>query len=166
MVFEQWVKYLNNDTSCQWDLTKSVILSGGNGCGKSTFLKWFSILSVHGGFEFPEKKRFEYVEAQTVVDQVLTTGDLGVIPQYYTKREYYAVGLDEIGLESECYVWKNLVYPIEQILVNRHNREKLTFCTTNLDMQDLHKKYGQRLASRISGWNYVELIAKDYRPYL
>ena len=160
--FMNWVQWLNNDTGGEWDVDQSIILSGGNGCGKTTFLNFFSFVSVHGGFGFDKDKRFTVFETQRIVDDVLINGSVTLV-QFYNSHEYYSLGIDEVGSERECRVYGNELYPIEQIMAERFNRKMLFAATTNLDIEDFFEKYGGRLSSRRKDMNWFEIVSEDYR---
>ena len=175
-VFKQFVFYLNNDkTKSDWDLNKGVILSGPNGTGKSTYMKFFSLLSKQM-YPRGHKKRFSMVECRMITDHVEAVGDASYLHNFYRPTENSSFAFNEIGKEKYINNFGNKIYPIEQILVNRFDRRLLVFGTTNLShdktgRSDIFEKYGSDLDSRFHLCNYINLTGslgannrfKDYR---
>lgn len=82
-------------------------------------------------------------------------------------RTYSSVpvlSIDDLGCEPErCCIYGVDYTPIQQILYNRYNHRAPTVITTNLNLQDIKDRYGERMIDRMEE-TYTR-ICFDYPSY-
>ncbi len=157
-LFENMLNYSLNKKG-DFDLSKGILLLGKNGTGKSTFMKVFSVFSRK-----IKNKPFVFTSCQSIIDQIDSTKDLSVIPDWYKVSEVEGFCFDEIGKEYVRNIFGSKSDPINQILTQRANKNLLTHGTTNLTLNGFKEAYGKDLFSRIHGmFNFFEMTGDDNR---
>ena len=74
------------------------------------------------------------------------------------------LSIDDLGCEPErCCIYGVDYTPIQQILYNRYNHRAPTVITTNLNLQDIKGRYGERMIDRMEE-TYTR-ICFDYPSY-
>lgn len=124
---------------------KWLILYGETGSGKTEYAK--SLLAKWEGWEFTNVVAF-FSELKKVSKNEGSIGDF-----LRTVKEYPQMILDDLGFEPDekFMVYGTEYRPIEtmkEVLTERHARRLTTIITTNLNPQNLKKKYGDRIYSR------------------
>ena len=135
-------------------LQKGILLIGGYGTGKSTIITAFQRVGFPDK-EFKSKSCPSISESWNFKDK-----------QYFSDNWYF----DEFGHETEGqFAKKDSVPAMAKILEERYYQRHFTKSTntgftilsTNLTMQDIAKKYGERLADRIRDMFNVMLLLGD-----
>ena len=84
-------------------------------------------------------------------------------------HEYSTVpflSIDDIGCEPErCCIYGVDYTPIQQILYNRYDYRLPTVITTNLNLEGIKKRYGERLMDRTSCESLYHKIGKHFSSY-
>ncbi len=139
---------------------ENLLVSGNTGVGK-TFLtnciaeellrKGYTVLylSAFRLFEIFEQYRFGNREnSQRAMQDFDTILDCDLLI------------IDDLGTEmSNSYTTSQLFICLEE----RDLRKKSTLISTNLTMDELGKRYSERIASRLFGFRYIKLFGKDIR---
>ena len=73
--------------------------------------------------------------------------------------------LDEVGAEDKtAVVWGNRCTPLQDILVYRYDRRRITVLSSNCDNGDLLDRYGERVMDRIrESYTRVLFSHESYR---
>lgn len=125
------------------DLKKGILLSGPIGCGKTSFMHLFQLLSL-------EQNQYKTIATRKIAYQFQKEG-YDIIHKY--GGQLSPICLDDLGLEANIKFFGNECNTIAEILLQRHeNYTKfgtLTHATTNLNAQELEKTYGNRVRSRM-----------------
>ena len=59
--------------------------------------------------------------------------------------------IDDVGVEpSTIKVWGNEISPFVEVIYHRYDRQLFTIVTSNLDDEELFKRYGPRVADRFA----------------
>ena len=93
-----------------------------------------------------EKEHFGNAADDTDTLELLTTTDLLV--------------LDDLGAEFESKFYVSAFY---NIINDRMNRSLPTVISTNLDLAEMEKRYGERISSRISTMKMLMFVGSDVR---
>jgi DNA replication protein DnaC len=136
-----------------------LMLSGGVGCGKTTFLNaicrmvnylYYSNISY-------ERRGFQWETAYTIVEWC---GNNESRYNDFMRTEWAAI--DDIGQESaELNRYGQMLYPIRDIMLYRYEKNLLTLATTNLNPKDLTERYGKRLGDRMQEMFEIIVIKED-----
>lgn len=157
-VFINLVKYFNNQDS-KLDNNKGFVLCGPNGTGKTTLLKAFSLFSIG-----MNNKRYKVIHSQNIVDELSKYQNGFCLTGYYDRNEKYSTAIDEIGKESISNIFGNKIDPLEQVICMRYQNGLRTFGTTNLNIEQIKSRYGERLYSRFKEmFNIIKLEGSDKR---
>lgn len=145
---------------------KSILLMGKTGVGKT-----YSIVKLHNLMP-PLHERYNLssnlLEANDIVNKYAVWYSSGMKTKHpLDYMNEYNLVIDDLGNEQEkIVIYGSEVYPIKQLLVERHKSRKLlrTHITTNLDVDSLYKRLDDRIMSRLYEMcNFVELTGTDYR---
>lgn len=138
-------------------LKKGILLIGGYGSGKSTIISAFQRVGFPGK-EFKSRSCPSIAESWNFKDR-----------QYFIDNWYF----DEFGHETEGqFAKKDSVPAMAKILEERYYQRNFcqnpkagfTILTTNLTMDEIGKKYGERLADRIRDmFNIILLLGDSFR---
>lgn len=138
-------------------LQKGILLIGGYGTGKSTIITAFQRV------KFPEKE----FKSRTCPD--IAENWTGKDKSFFIDNWYF----DEFGHETENQFAKKDALPVmSKIIEERYYRRQFqsnnntgfTIMTTNLTMDEIAAKYGERLADRIRDmFNIILLLGNSHR---
>ena len=132
----------------KFDLNKGIALFGDVGVGKTILFEIFSTLLARKAPH--SSRRFRIKQAREIMREYAEAGTL-IIDEYKTGN----LCIDDTGDEAtELKVYGNAVPVIEEIFKERYERWKrgsgeLTHITTNLDVDAVYEKYGERAADRL-----------------
>ena len=126
---------------------RGLILMGGLGNGKSTMLRIIDRLFRH---------TCAFGDAQEVFD-------------YYKKShggmrfwDEPLLLIDDLGVEPErCLDYGEVNYPITRLLLHRYNRQLTTIIATNLWIEDIQARYGDRVMDRMNECYSVILYGNE-----
>ena len=119
-----------------------IIMMGNVGAGKTTLMRllndYFFTQVYHSNKAYPVIFR----TAKEITKRAIAGG------QY---DEYcYVLAIDDLGEEAkEVMSYGNVITPITDIIESRYDSRKMTFFTTNLDVNGIKEKYGARVADRL-----------------
>lgn len=143
-----------------------LLLQGDTGTGKTTIALAVAQFinnhktdsSVFGGVAFQSAKA---LARACVSGEELSNG---ATFEECSQRFKYLV-IDDVGTENaEILSYGNAERPIAQILEERYNRRQCTIISTNLNDEDMMKRYGKRVISRMAELVYrVEFKNEDFR---
>lgn len=147
-LFADMLYYFAGDPRSKFPLEKGIALFGEVGVGKTILFEIFSTLLAR---KVPSsKRRFRIKQAREIMREYADAGT-PIIDEYKTGN----LCIDDTGDEAtELKVYGNAVPVIEEILKERYERWKrgsgeLTHITTNLDVDAVYEKYGERAADRL-----------------
>lgn len=134
------------------DPAKGLLLTGPVGCGKTSILKLLKFL-------VPHQKKYEVIPSRNVT---FAFNHIGYkIIEDYGNTGYFC--FDDLGVEplgrffgQDCNVLGEIILSRHELFL-RHNIK--THITTNLNADELEKKYGERVRSRMR--HLFNLIAFD-----
>lgn len=163
--FLQLVKYFNNEQDCEFDLRKGILLYGCVGSGKTTLMRIFKrfLMQFFNQIESGvEPTRIEIFSCIHIVQAIKEKNDS--ILNYCESKKPYVPCFDEIGKEEPINDFGTNRDLIEYALSMRYHRGIKTHGTTNLTMEDIKKRYGERLHSRFYDmFNVIEVSGIDFR---
>ena len=127
----------------KWLLTgekTSLLVIGGIGCGKSVFAMALArTIAV--------RNRCPYFLPMDWIAKVAKQ-DEEIPENVYADK---TIVLDDVGTEPlEVNVWGNRLELFNEIIYARYARRQPTIITTNLALEDMRAKYGERIMSRLN----------------
>jgi DNA replication protein DnaC len=163
-VTDNLVRYIVQSKKFEGDLTKGLILVGSTGVGKTVYLKALSLImgyshqfrfKIYTGFEMERIYQLDqshsdaYPLESAMSSKMFGIDDLG---EEHTSIKRYGteinVGIDTLTRRHQLYV----------------NKGYLTFATSNLNIDMICKKYGQRIESRVyEMFNVIGVKGEDLR---
>jgi DNA replication protein DnaC len=135
------------------DTNKGLLLSGPVGCGKTSLMKLLLHLAPH-------KTNYELIPSRNIVFNFNAKG-YEVLEKYNQNQNYC---FDDLGVEptgshyaKECNVMGEILLSRYDIFIQKHtnnqqlstNNHSVTHITTNLNAQEIEKRYGNRVRSRM-----------------
>lgn len=159
------------------DQSKGIALIGNYGSGKSLILKAYrNFLQLHG--ERLNRRRCEFTESQTIIERYNEVdeyngkhlGMLALKPYVSIDNKIERV-IDDIGSEEvTVQVYGNKFSPIAYILNKRNDLNLITHITTNLSLDEISAKYGDRIESRFHSLFHILYLGAsqnsiDYRKF-
>ncbi len=161
-------KYFSNDetfeTVHKGELQKGLFITGNKGTGKTSSFQIIQNISRKYNLR---KLWFPMIETPKVVEQYNTEKNKDYIVKRYSKGNFF---FDDLGAEdpaSNIFVYGKQDIFI-RILENRYNefitKGTKTYITSNLSIEDIKKRYGERVEDRfIQMFNLLELVGKSRR---
>lgn len=133
-----------NDESKRW-----LLLYGSVGNGKTTLLKSISKLLGNNVL----------YSAQTIYDYFKENENLINIPPQKI------LFIDDLGAEpEECKIFGEIRHPLSELLLRRYSWNAPTIIATNLPLEDIQKRYGDRLYDRMLEMTFAMLYnSPSYR---
>ena len=115
---------------------RGLILMGSMGNGKSTMLRVISRLF---------KSKGSFGDAQDIFEHFKKSqGSM----RYWDEP---LLLIDDMGIEPvRCLVFGEEYYPISRLLLHRYDKQLTTIIATNLDIEDIQARYGDRVADRMN----------------
>ena len=149
LIFKLCCYFIQDHYSCSQmgiDINKGLLLSGPVGCGKTSLMK----LLVHLA---PHKTNYQIVPTRNIVFNFNSTG-FKVLENYNETKNYC---FDDLGVEptgshyaKECNVMGEILLSRYELFCHpERSRRVFTHITTNLNAQELEKRYGNRVRSRM-----------------
>lgn len=72
--------------------------------------------------------------------------------------------IDDMGIEpGRCLVYGEEYYPISRLLLHRYDKQLTTIIATNLDIDDIQARYGDRIVDRMN--ETFSVITYDHESY-
>ena len=145
-VIQNLLKYFIGDHSSQYDLRKGICLAGDVGMGK-TFLMESFMAFCNAINELPN---FRKVGCGDVFDDIASANN----PTVALKRFYKGnIFFDDLGNEPEFFKhFGNELAYMDRIMFKREEAFRVGYCithfTTNLNGNDIKKRYGTRFSDR------------------
>ena len=153
LIFKLCCYYIQDHYSCAKmgiDTNKGLLLTGPVGCGKTSLMKLLLHLAPH-------KTNYEIIPTRNMVFNFNTSG-FKVLEKYNESKNYC---FDDLGVEpTGCHYTKECNV-LGEILLSRYDlfvqtslnfslsQRTKTHITTNLNAQELEKRYGNRVRSRL-----------------
>lgn len=154
-----------------YSLSKGIMLVGSVGVGKTDLLR---------AFEKNKRRCFATITANEISEKVKSNGAdywrtyCGFVPGHGNTPEYFLqnnIGwaIDDMGTENKVVDYGTPVDPMQVIIAERYKmKDKIPFnsmhITSNLDGEELERRYDYRLRSRIREmFNVIQLGGKDRR---
>lgn len=115
---------------------RGLILMGGLGNGKSTMLRIIDRLFKHTSTLGDAQEVFDYFKN--------SRGGM----RYWDEP---LLLVDDLGVEPErCLDYGEVNYPMTRLLLHRYNRQLTTIIATNLWIEDIQARYGDRVVDRMN----------------
>lgn len=145
--------YFANDPRCDWPLDKGLLISGNIGVGKTWLFEIFRDISRK--YLKPSGKNFKMCTCRDVYQAY--SEDENTAIEKYTDRNWCFDDLGNEPLERKDY--GNSVLPMESILTHRYGKFKayhyLTHLSTNLSVEEIRERYGERMFDRLMQMTHV-----------
>jgi len=153
LLFKLCCYFIQDHYSCAQmgiDTNKGLLLSGPVGCGKTSLMK----LLLHIA---PHKTNYEIIPTRNIIFNFNASG-FDVLEKYTESKNYC---FDDLGVEptgvhygKECNVLGEILLSRYDLFTNvnkivAENSRSITHITTNLNAQELEKRYGNRVRSRM-----------------
>jgi len=149
LLFKLCCYFIQDHNSCSKigiDTRKGLLLSGPVGCGKTSLMKLLLHLAPH-------KTNYEIIPTRNIVFNFNATG-FEVLEKYNETKSFC---FDDLGVEPKGSHYAKECNVMGEILLSRYelfchpeqSRRVLTHITTNLNAQELNKRYGNRVRSRM-----------------
>ncbi|MBN9294007.1 MAG: ATPase [Flavobacteriia bacterium] len=125
------------------DPDKGILLVGTIGCGKTSLMQLFNILTH-------QHRKYTVKPTRTIAGEFLQNG-YDTIHKYGNSDTIYC--FDDLGIEQNMKHFGNESNVMAEILLSRYDllrsRGTITHATTNLNANELEKLYGNRVRSRL-----------------
>lgn len=145
----------------EYSTQKGLYIYGPTGTGKTALMRVLSKFSEVQGI----LHQFKYYSAHDIYNEYKQNGDL-VINHY----KAHNICIDDLGAEPPIYkLYGNDVMPLMDLLTERHKRwergaeDSQTFVTSNLSLEEIKERYGQRIYDRFKMFNIIKLAGKSRR---
>jgi len=150
LLFKLCCYFIQDHYSCAQmgiDTKKGLLLSGPVGCGKTSLMKLLPHLAPH-------KTNYEIIPTRNIVFNFNASG-FEVLEKYNETKNYC---FDDLGVEPTGSHYAKECNVLGEILLSRYDlfmrssersRRVLTHITTNLNAQEIEKRYGNRVRSRM-----------------
>jgi len=145
LLFKLCCYFIQDHYSCAQmgiDTNKGLLLSGPVGCGKTSLMMLLPHLAPH-------KTSYEIIPTRNIVFNFNTSG-FEVLEKYNETKNYC---FDDLGVEPTGSHYAKECNVMGEILLSRYDifKELLwkTHITTNLNAEELEKRYGNRVRSRL-----------------
>ena len=149
LLFKLCCYFIQDHYSCAQmgiDTNKGLLLSGPVGCGKTSLMKLLPYLAPH-------KTNYEIIPTRNIVFSFNASG-FEVLEKYNETKNYC---FDDLGVEPTGSHYAKECNVLGEILLSRYelfchperSRRIFTHITTNLNAEELEKRYGNRVRSRL-----------------
>jgi DNA replication protein DnaC len=149
LIFKLCCYYIQDHYSCAQmgiDTNKGILLTGPVGCGKTTLMQLLLHLAPH-------KTNYEIVPTRNIVYGFNAAGFV-IIEKHIQPK---SICFDDLGAEPIGNHYSKECNVMGEILLSRYDlfchpepgRRVKTHITTNLNAQELEKRYGNRVRSRL-----------------
>lgn len=165
-IWNQLILWAMGDAKCNFKLTKGIALTGSTGLGKTTAMQTLLDFILVDDIKYLMDKKYyrlkyNIINARKIVSDYEDKGYNGLF-------KYYRMGglmIDDLGTESRTAKYYGTELDvIEDVIERRYDKNLFTHFTSNLDINKIHKVYGDRVYSRIMHkCNIIEMQGIDYR---
>ena len=139
-IYFQLCLYFTNDKRFEGDLTKSLLLQGGIGTGKTTVMTFF---------QKNQKQNFKLVRTRSVAYDFKSNG-ISAIEIHSKNNGDTGFCFDDLGTESTLKNYGDSLNVMTEVLLNRYDDQlSPTHITTNITVQQIKEHYGERLYDRM-----------------
>lgn len=126
-----------------------VLLCGGCGNGKSTFVKAFQQILNQLNLKSEDYRHtwnMRIMDARTIANLCKSS-----YKEFEELRTLKMLAVDDLGTEPlEMLDYGNVLSPMVDLLTKRYDLQLFTIVTTNLTPQEIRTKYGDRIADRLN----------------
>lgn len=139
-------KVLRNVAAWMKSGKSGLLLCGKCGTGKTKVMQALSYL-----FHFYENERntLRVHSAVSITEMSVSKEEKDVVTYGILKTSKY-VGIDDLGTEPvNVKNWGTDTSPVIDVIYHRYNTMKVTVLSTNLNMERIGEKYGERISDRI-----------------
>jgi DNA replication protein DnaC len=159
-MIEQLYFYATGAPSFDGDLSKSIMLQGRYGCGKTLILETYSLLHNHIIRRFSlSYPLFTFIKSVELKEQIIKQS-----ASVFARRPLI---INEFGRESKVVMdYGNVSYPISELLSLRSDVGTLTHGTTNFTFATLSSDefYGGMIGDRLKVmFNFITLKGESRR---
>jgi len=144
---------------------KGFVITGTYGTGKSSIMKAAMKLVFHiygisdqykAGIHEPK-----YITSKKLARLFIDNEKVKINELIYAKL----IGIDDFGYESkEVRTFGTIVFPFEEILMERYDKKKIVLATTNLSPEQIEKHYGGHILDRLNQMCFwIEINAPSKR---
>ena len=165
-LYTKLIQYFHGDDKFPGDITRGILLHGPTGSGKTLAMRVMSIYQKIDNVRYimngqVYRMNYDIINVNDMVNDFMNNAFEGI--QIYSNR--YVLCMDDIGTEIEdVKYYGNKLDVISHIITERQSKRLLTFATSNLTLNDLEDKYGDRIISRMYAlFNFIIVKDIDFR---
>ena len=134
----------------KYEPDKGFLLTGSYGTGKSSIMKAAMklIFHIYGKSDIQPAGIHEpkYITSKKLARLFIDNEKIKINELIYAKL----IGIDDFGYESkEVRTFGTIVFPFEEILMERYDKKKIILTTTNLKPAQIEKIYGGHVLDRL-----------------
>jgi len=139
-VIQELIYYLQGDDKFSYDLNRGIIIMGSVGSGKTLLFNIIKEILTY------IRKNF-HVYSAIEINEAYDKKDNDLIQRFH---DLYLLGIDDLGTENPSIkVYGTEKSPIYEVINRRYSTDKMLFITTNLDADEIQKRYGDRIRDRL-----------------
>ena len=137
---------------------QNLLLIGEYGTGKTKILETVSLL-----INFYENKVTKVINTNEIIKTSLSTEDCD-INKFNNFKNFPYLFIDDLGTEPvDVKYFGTVLNPVIEILLERYRQNKTTVISTNLTLNEINQKYGQRIWERFI--EKYDTIIFDYQSF-
>jgi len=148
----------------KYEPDKGFVLFGTYGTGKSSIMKAAMklIFHIYGKSDIQPLGINEpkYITSKKLARLFIDNEKVKINELIYAKL----IGIDDFGYESkEVRTFGTIVFPFEEILMERYDKKKIILATTNLKPEQIEKAYGGHILDRLKQmcfWIEINALSK------
>lgn len=154
------------DKAAKWltgDFKPGLMLSGTVGNGKTTLVRAISrlIYVMYGSnSNYTLNKNVRQVTALELSDMAKQNPEM-----FQSIKNNQLLAIDDVGVEPALVKnWGNEISPLTEVIYHRYEKQLFTIITSNLNPEDMGKRYGERISDRLTGmFDRIAFENKTYR---
>lgn len=157
-----------NIPTSKLSIHKGILIMGNTGRGKTLLMKGFSqnprnsYIVVNAKMIRDNYKNKELSQKSCGVESTnYYAGDFKSLGSSMFNQKKYDLCIDDFGVEEMVNLYGNKEEPVLDVLMKRLEEGLVTHMTTNLTFEEMEKRYGSRLVSRLNEQMNILFFSAD-----